>query len=194
MTCLILMCTCIINIVFLLIKKNTALGKVPKLYSPGHATHAMKGAILIINCKNYDQISTRPRLKRLLAAACAVATRYNIRIAVAPPQHLIGDAVRLLEEDIDCGKKSMVIVLAQHADCHNTGSTTGYVIPEMLKRAGVAGSIINHSEHRIRQADAACAVKRLNELNMLSVLCVRNVKGDKKICRHESRLCCNRAA
>ena len=67
-----------------------------------------------------------------------ISKKYKIKIAVAPPQHLIGLVAN-----------SSIPILAQHVDNSNVGSTTGFMIPELLKKSKVSGSLINHSEHRI---------------------------------------------
>lgn len=144
--------------------------------------------MLIINCKNYLEVATESRLKKLIDDAAHVSAKHGTAMAIAPPQHLIGSALRYVA-DIKASRsgtksrgghnnnnnQAIPAILAQHVDLANAGSTTGYVVPEMLKKAGVAGSIINHSEHRISPAELRGTVARLCELNLMSVLCVKNV-------------------
>ena len=47
----------------------------------------------------------------------------------------------------------------------------------------MAGSIINHSEHRISSQEITNLVLKLKELKMISVLCVRDVAEAKKYAR-----------
>lgn len=124
--------------------------------------------MFVINCKNYEEVSGG-RIIELVKAAERIAEKYNKRIAVAPPQHLVG----LVAE-------ARIPILAQHVDDRGAGSTTGFVVPEMLKKSGVAGALINHSEHRIDPESIANLVKRLGELKMTSVLCVRDVAEVKR--------------
>nr|O74067.2 RecName: Full=Triosephosphate isomerase; Short=TIM; Short=TPI; AltName: Full=Triose-phosphate isomerase [Cenarchaeum symbiosum] len=122
----------------------------------------MRSPVLIINCKNYEE-AAGGRIRGLADAAAGAAARYGVRIAIAPPQHLLG-----IIAGRDLG------VLAQHVDDKGTGSTTGYVVPELLKQSGVSGAIINHSEHRVPADQVAGLVPRLRGLGMVSVVCVRD--------------------
>lgn len=118
--------------------------------------------MFIINYKNYDEIAGKKAVK-LAQIAAKVARKYRIKIAVAPPHHLLGSI------------NHSVLLLAQHVDNAKIGSTTGFVVPELLKKSGVDGSLINHSEHRIPQGDIIELVGRLKNLKMMSVVCVKDV-------------------
>ncbi|MEM3063786.1 MAG: triose-phosphate isomerase [Candidatus Nitrosotenuis sp.] len=118
--------------------------------------------MFIINYKNYDEIAGK-KAANLAQIAAKVARKYRIKIAVAPPHHLLGSI------------NHSVLLLAQHVDNAKIGSTTGFVVPELLKKSGVDGSLINHSEHRIPQADIIELVGRLKNLKMMSVVCVKDV-------------------
>lgn len=119
--------------------------------------------MFIINCKNYDEVSGE-KITKLIKTAQKVSRKYGIKIAIAPPQHLLSKVA-----------SSSIPILAQHVDDAKIGSTTGFVIPELLKKSKVKGSLINHSEHRITSKEIEQLVKRLKNLRMISVLCVKNV-------------------
>lgn len=146
--------------------------------------------MLVINCKNYVEVATAPRVRRLVRAADSAAAKLGVEICVAPPQHMIGVAA---EEAASVARgrgagppasrrprRRLLRILSQHADVQPAGSTTGYVVPELLKAAGAEGSIINHSEHRIRRGEVAATTKRLRDAGMTSILCVRNVRELRK--------------
>lgn len=118
--------------------------------------------LLVVNCKNYTEMAG-DRLDQLVRDAQAASRRYGIEIAVAPPHHRLAMPAA-----------PPVMVLAQHVDTAFPGSTTGFVVPEMLKSAGVGGSIINHSEHRISADEVAATITRLRDLGMISVVCTRD--------------------
>lgn len=119
--------------------------------------------MFIINYKNYEEIAG-DNAARLAAVAAAVARKYKIKIAISPPHQLL------------CAvKKYPGPILAQHVDNVKTGSTTGFVVPELLKKSKISGSLINHSEHRIPSKDISELVERLRRLGMISVVCVKNV-------------------
>ncbi len=54
------------------------------------------------------------------------------------------------------------------------GSFTGHVLPEAVKEAGAVGTLINHSERRLRLADIDAAVTRAREVGLLSLVCTNN--------------------
>lgn len=124
--------------------------------------------MFIINCKNYEEIAG-DKITEFVNIAEKISKKYKIKIAVAPPQHLIGLV-----------SNSSIPILAQHVDNSKSGSTTGFVIPELLKKSKVNGSLINHSEHRISEKEITELVLRLRELKMISVVCVKDVVEAKK--------------
>jgi len=124
--------------------------------------------MFIINCKNYEEIAGG-KIIEFVKIAEKISKKYKIKIAVAPPQHLIGLVAN-----------SSIPILAQHVDNSNVGSTTGFMIPELLKKSKVSGSLINHSEHRISSDEISKLVLKLRELKMISVVCVKDVAEAKK--------------
>ena len=124
--------------------------------------------MFIINCKNYDEISG-DKIIKLAKISQKISKKYKIPIAIAPPHHLIPLIV-----------KFNVIVLAQHLDDKKIGSTTGFMIPEIVKKSKINGSLINHSEHRIPEKEIKNLIKRLKRLKLKTVLCVKNVNESKK--------------
>lgn len=124
--------------------------------------------MFIINCKNYEEIAGEKIIK-LAKIAEKISKKYKIKIAIAPPHHLIPLIT-----------KFGIIVLAQHLDDKKVGSTTGFMIPEIIKKSKIDGSIINHSEHRITESEIKNLVKRLKKLKLKTVICVKNVSEAKK--------------
>ena len=124
--------------------------------------------MFIINCKNYDEVSG-DKIVKLAKISQKISKKYKIPIAIAPPHHLIPLIV-----------KFNVIVLAQHLDDKKIGSTTGFMIPEIVKKSKINGSLINHSEHRIPEKEIKNLIKRLKRLKLKTVLCVKNVNESKK--------------
>jgi len=55
--------------------------------------------------------------------------------------------------------------------------------PEIVKKSKIAGSLINHSEHRISSNEIATLVRKLKDLKMISVVCVKNVAEAKKFAK-----------
>jgi len=124
--------------------------------------------MFIINCKNYEEIAG-DKIIKFVKVAEKVSKKIKVKIAIAPPQHLLGVI----------GNSSLT-VLSQHVDNSKVGSTTGFIIPDLLKKSKIKGSLINHSEHRIPPKEISQLVNRLRELKMISVLCVKDVAEVKK--------------
>lgn len=117
---------------------------------------------LVINFKNYDEVSGDNAVK-LARAALAVAKKLKVEIVVAPPQA----ALALVAKSV------RIPVMCQHVDSEKVGSSTGYFLPEIAKSYGAAGSLINHSEHRIEMKQISSLVERLRKLGMTSIVCAR---------------------
>ena len=124
--------------------------------------------MFIINCKNYEEIAG-DKIVKFVKIVEKISKKYKIKIAVAPPQHLIGLV-----------SKSSIPIISQHVDVSKIGSTTGFVVPELLKKSNVYGSLINHSEHRISSKEIELLVSKLRDLKMISILCVKDVAEVKK--------------
>jgi triosephosphate isomerase len=124
--------------------------------------------MFVINCKNYKEISGE-KIVKFVKTAEKVSKKFKVKIAISPPQHLIGSVAN-----------SSIPILAQHVDDSKVGSTTGFVIPELLKKSRVKGSLINHSEHRISSKEIQKLILKLKELKMTSIVCVKDVAEAKK--------------
>jgi triosephosphate isomerase len=124
--------------------------------------------MFIINCKNYDEISGE-RIIRLAKISEKISRKYKISIAISPPHHLIPLIT-----------KFKITVLTQHLDDKKIGSTTGFMVPEIVKKSKIDGSIINHSEHRISEKEIRNIIQKLKKLKLKTVLCVKNINEVKK--------------
>lgn len=93
-----------------------------------------------------------------------VSESMGVDIMVAPPQSSLSQVCATVKTP----------VISQHIDFSRPGSTTGFIVPEIIKSYGAAGSLINHSEHRI---DSIVTIRELvsvlRNLQMISIVCVR---------------------
>lgn len=124
--------------------------------------------MFIINFKNYEEIAG-PKASKLTKVAEKISKKYRIKIAVAPPLHMLAELTRY-----------SIPVLAQHLDTANIGSTTGFIVPEIVKKSHSRGALINHSEHRIPAKQIGELVSRLKKLGMFSVVCVKDAREARK--------------
>lgn len=121
--------------------------------------------IVILNFKTYLESTGKNALK-LAEISQEVAQETGVNIAVAV-QH--ADMLRISSE-------VEIPVLAQHVDAVDAGGHTGSVLLEAVKEAGAVGTLINHSEMRMKLADIQNVVAKTNENKMISVLCTNNIE------------------
>lgn len=119
--------------------------------------------IIVVNFKTYAEATGRKALE--LAKECErTSLETEICVGVAP-QFV----------DIPVIAKAVSIpVFAQHIDPIKPGSSTGHILPEAVKEAGAVGTLINHSERRLRLADIDAAVTRAREVGLTSLVCTNN--------------------
>ncbi len=130
----------------------------------------MQTPVLIINEKNYLEVSGDRALK-LAKAAEAVAGELGVAVAVAPPLPSLGLVAGAIS----------ISVLAQHIDAANPGSSTGAIVPELVKSLGAIGSLVNHSEKRVPFDVLKQTVIRLKEVGLVSVVCAKSPEEVSRI-------------
>jgi triosephosphate isomerase (TIM) len=117
----------------------------------------------IINFKNYLEVGGEKSVE-LAKVSEQVSDSMGVDIMVAPPQSSLSQVCATVKTP----------VIGQHVDFSKPGSTTGFVVPELIKSYGAVGSLINHSEHRIDSIDTIRElVSILRNLQMISIVCVR---------------------
>ena len=80
-----------------------------------------------------------------------------------------------------CTKNVSIPVFAEHIDPVKPGSHTGWTLPEAIKAAGAVGTLINHSEHRLKLADIDICITRAKELELDHIVCSNNIDTSKAI-------------
>lgn len=123
---------------------------------------------IILNCKTYEQATGDNALK--LAKICEKVSKESGADIIICPQFT--DIHRITRE-VD------IPVYAQHIDPIKHGSNTGHILPEAVKAAGATGSLINHSERRLKLADIEANIDKLKELGMTSIVCTNNISVTK---------------
>ena len=121
--------------------------------------------IVILNFKTYLE-STGENALKLAKSSESVAKETGVNIMVAPQY---ADIYRIAEE-VD------IPVLAQHIDIIEAGGHTGSILPECIKEAGAAGTLINHSERRVELFEIDAAIKKADSLGLSTVVCTNNIE------------------
>jgi len=116
--------------------------------------------LILINFKAYQEASGRRGLQ-LAQVAQKVSRETGITIAVAPQLTDLAFVASQVE----------IPVFSQHVDDVVPGSYTGHVTLEAIKDAGAVGTMINHSERRVRADQIDVVVKRARQLGLITVVC-----------------------
>lgn len=119
--------------------------------------------MVIINFKAYSE-STGKRAVELAEKAEKVNNETGVTVGVAPQ---FAD-IRIIAETIS------ISVLAQHVDPIKPGGHTGHVLVESIKEAGAIGTLINHSERRLKLSEIDEVVRTVHENDLISVVCANN--------------------
>ncbi|MEM1587881.1 MAG: triose-phosphate isomerase [Candidatus Bathyarchaeia archaeon] len=125
---------------------------------------------ILVNFKAYNE-ATGEKAFNLAKIAEKISKETGVCIGVAP--QLID--LRKIAVNVE------VPVFAQHVDPFKPGAYTGYVTAEAIKDAGAAGSLINHSEKKIKLSEIDEAISRLKELKMISVVCADTEKASAAV-------------
>jgi len=119
--------------------------------------------IIIVNYKTYSEATGKKAVK-LSKIAEEVSIETGVNVSVAP---------QLADLASVCNAVS-IPVFAQHIDPISPGSSTGHVLLESVKEAGAIGTLINHSERRLKLCDIEAIIARTREAGMVSVVCTNN--------------------
>lgn len=115
---------------------------------------------MLINFKAYKEASGKNGLE-LAKKAEKISKENGVTIAIAPQLTDLTFIAQSVE----------IPVFSQHVDEVNPGSFTGHVTLEAIKDAGAIGTVINHSERRVRADQVDIIVKRARQLGLLTVVC-----------------------
>jgi triosephosphate isomerase len=97
------------------------------------------------------------------AAAAEVADDTGVRIAVAPQA-----------AHLDRVAETGVETWAQHVSPVEYGSHTGSTLAEAAADAGAVGTLLNHSENRLKLADIDASLRAAERADLETVVCANN--------------------
>lgn len=117
---------------------------------------------VLVNLKTYRE-GTGREANRIAEAAVEVEEETGNRVAVAPQS-----------SDLHRVANSGVETFAQHIDPIEPGSNTGGTLVEAVSEAGATGTLINHSERRLKLADIDNALLAAGRADLQTVVCANN--------------------
>jgi len=114
--------------------------------------------MIVVNFKTYP--IDAPSLARMCEE---VAHRSGKKIVVCPQI-----------TDLWIAREVRISVFAQHVDAVECGQSTGAITAESVKKAGGAGTLLNHSEKRMRIADIDFSIQKCRLLGLTTIVCANN--------------------
>ncbi|MFP4142755.1 MAG: triose-phosphate isomerase [Candidatus Natronoplasma sp.] len=120
----------------------------------------LKTPVIIVNYKTYE-----PSIgKKALDITKTIEETNSAKWAVCPQTA----DTRMVCENTD------LPVLSQHIDAIEPGSNTGHVLLDTMIEAGIDGTLINHSERRLKLSDIEYIVDRCEEKDLTTIVCANN--------------------
>lgn len=125
----------------------------------------IKTPIVILNFKTYLESSGENALN-LAKDLESAAIESGITMAAAPQAT---DIFRITQE-------TDIPILAQHIDPINQGGHTGSNLIDCMIESGINGTLLNHSEKRMKLSDIDEVIKLSKERDVFSVVCTNNIE------------------
>ena len=120
--------------------------------------------LIVLNFKTYREATGQAAIR--LAEICEdISNEYSIKIIVAPQ---IAD-IRAIVEAVETP------VYAQHVDGVGHGGFTGHITAASLQAAGAIGSLINHSERRLKLAEIEASIAACRATGLSTIVCTNNI-------------------
>jgi triosephosphate isomerase len=134
----------------------------------------LKTPVIIVNFKAYRSAVGERALS--LAKKCekvALDTKASIAVAVSAP-----DIYKI-------SKEVSIPVLAEHIDDAEYGSHTGDIIAEDVKENGAVGTLLNHSEKRLKINVLEKCIKRAKDAGLVVVACAKDADEGRAISAYD---------
>jgi triosephosphate isomerase len=96
-------------------------------------------------------------------AAADVSDDSGVRVAIAPQA-----------AHIDAVAETGVETWAQHVSPNEQGSHTGSTLAEAVADAGAVGTLLNHSENRMKLADIDSSLDAADRVDLETIVCANN--------------------
>ncbi|MEA2052387.1 MAG: triose-phosphate isomerase [Euryarchaeota archaeon] len=126
--------------------------------------------VIVLNEKTYLE-SAGDRGFELAKICEAVSAEQGMNIVICPQQVELAKIASSVK--IPC--------FAQHVEAVEPGSHTGFVTLDSIKAAGATGTLVNHSEHRLKIADIEFITGKAASLDLLTIVCTNNIAVSKAV-------------
>lgn len=128
-----------------------------------------------INLKNYkeDFGEKTIRIAKNIKALKKIAEKEKVKIVLLPNTLQLKETAKITE------------VYSQHSDALEAKRNTGYIPLELVKLSKAKGTMINHSEHRIKEEQIKKTIELSKKLKMKVLVCVKNDREAEKIAKYK---------
>lgn len=124
--------------------------------------------MIVLNLKTYQKSMEKALFFTDIASEVVEET--GVRIVICPPALFLKDAGERFSD-----------VFSQHVDAESPGAFTGSIPVEMLKLTKIKGSLVNHSEKKLRLDKVKATVESLHAGALESLVCADSVKEAEQI-------------
>ena len=136
----------------------------------GRGENMIKTPVIVVNVKTYAEATGKKALE-IAEIMDKVSRETGVSMAIA----VQAADIRMISEKVS------IPVFSQHIDPIKPGSHTGWTLAEAIKEAGAVGTLINHSEHRLKLADIDECISIAKSLNLVQIVCSNNISTSKAI-------------
>jgi triosephosphate isomerase len=126
--------------------------------------------MIFLNFKTYKE-SAGTNAVFLAKIAASLSQESKIPVAVAPQAIDIKNVAKV----------QGILVWAQHIDLQEVGRSTGWFPAESAKTAGVAGTFLNHSEHKLDIETLRKTVQKCKEVGLETLVFVESPEEAKMV-------------
>lgn len=127
--------------------------------------------MIVINFKAYDN-AVGEKSEEIIEACRKASEDTGERVIVCPQPE-------------DLFRTQDVEAFGQHVDGVEPGSHTGSILAKGLKDAGATGTLINHSENRLRDRAIEASVNAANSLGLETIVCAQSPEECEKYSRFD---------
>jgi triosephosphate isomerase len=128
----------------------------------------MQTPVIVVNFKVYEQVVGEKGLN--LAKTCELVANETGKSIVIAPQQV---DLALISKEVN------IPVFSQHIDPVKVGSNTGHTTVEGVVATGAKGTLINHSENRLKIAEIDWLVQKCHESGLETIVCTNNFDVSK---------------
>jgi triosephosphate isomerase (TIM) len=116
---------------------------------------------IITNFKTYESALGDKALK-LASLHCKLAKKHDVVLGIVPS---------IMDMDTICHVRPRLSIFTQHCDSAEYGSFTGQIPPVYLKKLGVSGTLLNHSERRLNKDQIQKNCEQAKKAGLSVIIC-----------------------